>query len=253
MGNHFNDLIERNKIGDTYLNETSFVTADQESLIDEFIDKASTQAICFYAGDFEEVAGLSSIHELSRLPYKYCWIELDSHKEGANMIMGALCLETDDGGYYAHIWIRNKFKKWCFWFMYKSLNGKSYVNRCGLRLKDSFFQNIIHNINAFLSAMHCGNIKKIENTPSDKIQKARAKRGKKPLFSYWTLELDLPKSKEVGADLGGTHASPRLHLRRGHPRQYAPGKYCWVQPCVVGNKKLGMIHKDYAVNYRHAA
>ncbi len=52
-------------------------------------------------------------------------------------------------------------------------------------------------------------------------------------------------------NFGGTHASPRLHLRRGHPRQYAPGKYCWVQPCVVGNKAAGMVHKDYAI--KHAA
>jgi len=46
----------------------------------------------------------------------------------------------------------------------------------------------------------------------------------------------------------GTHASPALHLRRGHARQYSPGLYTWVQPCIVGNKKDGLVHKDYAVH-----
>ena len=95
--------------------------------------------------------------------------------------------------------------------------------------------------------MNCSNIIKVEHNPDEKLQKARIKRGKKPLFSYWTLQLSIPNEREEGASLGGTHASPRVHLRRGHARQYAPGKYTWVQPCAVGNKSLGVIHKDYAV------
>lgn len=59
------------------------------------------------------------------------------------------------------------------------------------------------------------------------------------------LDIDLDHAQTDRESMGGTHASPRLHLRRGHARQYAEGKYCWVQPHVVGNKKLGMVHKDY--------
>jgi hypothetical protein len=110
----------------------------------------------------------------------------------------------------------------------------------------SIIQSVIDVMAAFLSALNCTNIKRVEHRPDAKLQKARAKRGKQPLFSYWTLELDLSRA-ESSESLGGTHASPRLHLRRGHPRQYAPGKFTWVQPCAVGNKKAGMVHKDYAV------
>jgi hypothetical protein len=47
--------------------------------------------------------------------------------------------------------------------------------------------------------------------------------------------------------VGGAHASPRLHLRRGHARQFAPGKWTWVRDCAVGNKVAGVISKDYAL------
>jgi hypothetical protein len=97
---------------------------------------------------------------------------------------------------------------------------------------------------SFLSALHCCNVKQEEHHPDAKLNKARAKRGKAPLFSYWTLQLD--GKTERGNDHGGTHASPRVHLRRGHPRQYTPGKWTWVQPHAVGNKAAGMVHKDYA-------
>ena len=45
-------------------------------------------------------------------------------------------------------------------------------------------------------------------------------------------------------DGGGTHASPRVHLRRGHIRKIADGRTVWVQACVVGSKH-GMVLKDY--------
>lgn len=96
----------------------------------------------------------------------------------------------------------------------------------------------------FLSALHCTNVFRQRHPPSEKLQKARTKRGKAPLFSYWTLQLG--QKNERGESLGGTHASPRVHLRRGHPRQYAPGKYTWVQPHAVGHRELGMVHKDYS-------
>jgi hypothetical protein len=45
---------------------------------------------------------------------------------------------------------------------------------------------------------------------------------------------------------GGTHASPRVHLRRGHIRRL-PGKNIWVNATIVGNSDLGVVIKDYSV------
>ena len=69
---------------------------------------------------------------------------------------------------------------------------------------------------------------------------------KKPIFEYHVLTIK-PGKSQAGAAQGGTHASPRVHLRRGHRREYKPGSFTWVQPCVVGSKELGIVHKDYAV------
>jgi len=88
------------------------------------------------------------------------------------------------------------------------------------------------------------------------LQKARAKRGKKPLFSYW--ELDLSGVREAIRSEGGaaTDIQVRAHLRRGNwARAYertVRGQVqrippAWRPAAVVGNKALGMIHKDYKI------
>ncbi len=70
---------------------------------------------------------------------------------------------------------------------------------------------------------------------------------KHKLLEYKVLRVDLNKSKSV-MEGGGTHASPRLHLRRGHWRHYKSGKKRWIKPMWVGDKDLGVIHKDYELH-----
>jgi hypothetical protein len=47
--------------------------------------------------------------------------------------------------------------------------------------------------------------------------------------------------------LGGTHASPRQHDRRGHMRRLPGGRQVWVKPCRVGDAALGTVFHDYEV------
>ena len=186
------------------------------------------------------MVGLKIVPELDRLPYPITWIEFTA----AQCIVGALLIEEDKqlGG---HVWIMHG-GTWRFAFPFKcKIDGKIGFQSVTEDMANDASQ-IVANIRVFLSAMACTNVRRVEHKPDAKLQKARAKRGKRPLFSYWTLELDLSRA-ESSESLGGTHASPRLHLRRGHARQYAPGKWTWVQPCVVGNKAAGMVHKDYRV------
>jgi hypothetical protein len=51
---------------------------------------------------------------------------------------------------------------------------------------------------------------------------------------------------------GGTHASPRWHVRRGHWRQLADGGRVFVRACEVGDPAQGGIVKDYLVGARAA-
>jgi hypothetical protein len=73
--------------------------------------------------------------------------------------------------------------------------------------------------------------------------KMRRALGKSPLFTYKTLVIG--KKKRKSAHLGGTHASPRSHLRRGYYRTSKNGVKHWVQPCMVKGETPGFVHKDY--------
>lgn len=95
------------------------------------------------------------------------------------------------------------------------------------------------------AVMACSNVRTRDHQPDAALNKKRAKAGKVPLVSYKTLEIAVPNTRyEGGGPGGGTHASPRVHLRRGHIRKIADGKTVWVQACVVGSKH-GMVLKDY--------
>ncbi len=69
--------------------------------------------------------------------------------------------------------------------------------------------------------------------------------GKKPMYEWRTVVIEPKQAK--GPSLGGTHASPRLHDRRGHLRRLKSGKNVWVKACKVGKAELGTIFHDYAI------
>ena len=77
------------------------------------------------------------------------------------------------------------------------------------------------------------------------INARRIAKGKKPLYDWRTVIVSPKKSQ--AESLGGTHASPRLHDRRGHLRKYRSGKTGWVKPCKVGNSEIGTVFHDYEV------
>lgn len=112
--------------------------------------------------------------------------------------------------------------------------------------------NYLHEVKAvaqFLLLANCGNVSPVKiHEPSDKQIKAASKRRNAPFHSYWTLDCALPSSSVEARSLGGTHATPRLHMRRGHVRRLPTGKTTWVRQCAVGNANLGAVSKDYAVH-----
>jgi hypothetical protein len=69
--------------------------------------------------------------------------------------------------------------------------------------------------------------------------------GKTPTYDWRTVKIG-PKTAK-GESKGGTHASPRLHDRRGHIRRLASGKNVWVKACKVGDASLGTVFHDYKI------
>jgi hypothetical protein len=83
------------------------------------------------------------------------------------------------------------------------------------------------------------------------VNKKRMNKGKKPLIEFRLITVDGKKSA-LPSIPHGTHASPRLHWRRGHWRTMKKsGKKVWIDPMLVGDEENGKIIKDYAVgNYK---
>lgn len=61
------------------------------------------------------------------------------------------------------------------------------------------------------------------------------------------VTIDPARLRAATEPQGGTHASPRWHIRRGHWRQLADGRRVFVRQCEVGDPTIGGVVKDYAV------
>lgn len=73
----------------------------------------------------------------------------------------------------------------------------------------------------------------------------KMQQGKAPTFDWTTVYIEPAKPRSDSK--GGTHASPRLHDRRGHLRRLTTGKNVWVKACKVGDASKGAIFHDYKI------
>lgn len=205
-------------------------------------------SMCFSMPDMDACPLVEHQPDLLRLPYPNCWIE--GVLSGAPGTIVAMFGQQKADGFAVIASLRHRVDGRPTWRFFGGMGwgaNSGWVYQPELRPYLGMAQEITDWLGRFLTLLNCANVSRTEHQPSAKLQKARARRGKLPLYSYWTLDLNLDRSSHR-ADGGGTHASPRLHLRRGHTRQHHPGRWCWVNPCAVGNKKLGVVHKEYATH-----
>lgn len=73
--------------------------------------------------------------------------------------------------------------------------------------------------------------------------KRKIAQGKVPTYEWRTVMVGPAQIKREYR--GGTHASPRLHDRRGHLRRLKSGKNVWVSSCKVGDASKGVVFHDY--------
>ena len=69
--------------------------------------------------------------------------------------------------------------------------------------------------------------------------------GKLPTYDWRTVIIQPAKLRSESH--GGTHASPRMHDRRGHIRRLKSGKNVWVKPHKVGDASKGYVFHDYKI------
>lgn len=98
------------------------------------------------------------------------------------------------------------------------------------------------------SVINCANVTTAEISASAALNKKRQEKGKQPFFSYKVLQLSDERREAAGkGGASGNHASPRMHLRRGHLRRLE-SKVVWVRPSMVNaGSNTGVVLKDYAV------
>jgi hypothetical protein len=98
------------------------------------------------------------------------------------------------------------------------------------------------------AVINCQNVASLDVPAPAALNKKRLAKGKVPFFSYKVLQLSDDLKPLPGAAQGGTHASPRMHLRRGHLRSLDSDRRVWVRPAIVnaGSDK-GVADKDYGV------
>lgn len=127
-------------------------------------------------------------------------------------------------------------------------DGGFHYERIGFDEGASVFVRLMHAsaLNLFY-ILGCSNVDTADNPAPSALNKKRAKARKYPVLEYKTLVLKIDAQRTSGKAGGGTHASPRVHLRRGHVRRLESGQRVWVQACVVGSTH-GMVLKDYRVS-----
>jgi hypothetical protein len=106
-----------------------------------------------------------------------------------------------------------------------------------------------HVYHAFMRCLALLNTRDIvlEATAFPRAERRRREReGEQALSPYHVVKIP-HVFRTHDASSGGTHASPRLHLRRGHVRTLETGKKIWIKPFMVGDAARGVVDKHYVV------
>lgn len=153
--------------------------------------------------------------------------------------------------------IRDKFLLECTNGIWLPNYFDSIENKQQQKIIDEMKKSILGNVWLALElfeALSCSNVshEPIETIDPRKNAK-RIKAGKLPIYETRILTIQAGKASSSSKIYGGTHASPRQHLRRGHIRRLEDKKI-WVNACVVGKPENGVIDKNYHVKkYNHAS
>lgn len=222
------------------------------------------RAVKFDIGDRVEELASTSKREFFEIPFSLCLFESNDKI--------FLAKNEDFGGVS---WLRWQYVggQWMVYDMEFYADSKVFIARrlstnslTGGEWIDGGFHNDLDkatpeeksaiidfiNVASAVEIFSCCNVSTVEHLPPKFINAKRIAKGKVPFFSYRTLHITPDASEALKGKGGGTHASPRLHLRRGHIRQLGDRRV-WVRSSLVGDKSKGFAGKDYAVTQTGAS
>lgn len=113
------------------------------------------------------------------------------------------------------------------------------LEKLGNDLYEAAASNVLDPIVTALTILNTRNIPSQTVAVSDKLNKARIKSGKSPIPPYRKVDSSgyvtaiLNRQERSSSPGGGHHASPVMHIRRGHIRTYANGERSFIRDTIV--------------------
>lgn len=102
-----------------------------------------------------------------------------------------------------------------------------------------------------LAVLNCRNVSVASEPAPRLLNEKRRKKGKIPFFEYKVLEVGPGTGTGGAGDGTSSHASPRMHLRRGHLRHLSErhgGGVIWINSTIVNpGSKQGVVQKAYKI------
>lgn len=131
-------------------------------------------------------------------------------------------------------------------------SGACEVNPSAKALNDADIFTVIHGMILRATALIMAEACSRETQVSRMRRSMLAKHGVSG-WSYRVATIDIANIRRLAEPAGGTHASPRWHIRRGHWRTLSDGQRVFVRECAVGDPARGGVVKDYRVELGSAA
>lgn len=195
-----------------------------------------------------DVSALNRTMQESRPPFRHCFVVCQGKNENAKNEVAMFVMGDDPiMGIVVSAKIKtgDEFRRLPN-FMYQIRDGQIVAGE----IEDEKMSNddkkmILHLMALWYGALAQGREGYRATIKQSFTSRRLQAKGKPPLFDWHTVKIEPSKPKT--AHQGGTHATPRLHDRRGHIRRLPNGKTCWVKPCKVGDASKGVVFKDYEV------
>lgn len=126
-----------------------------------------------------------------------------------------------------------------------SPKARTFFSRTGeIGSIDNFIAISVRNYYRFMNMCQCSNV---EFAPAEGCERGEMKKRRSLGFDEYKVMMVSSHIRAKAEARGGSHASPREHLRRGHIRRIDDERRVWVNATVVCPGSSGKIEKDYAI------
>lgn len=196
---------------------------------------------------------------MSPFPYDDCYIEIQTWgtpDARESPTPKALVMHWEDAIGVGYIFERHPSGNWCdlgLMARYDS-GGQSIGYARGLSAAQAAHYDECHERGyplceeflAMAGLMHAKSCTIADEPEPQRLNARRAAQGRPPVFGHSIVTIR-PNQAVSHVTGDGTHASPRLHWRRGHIRRLPKGGETRVSPCLVGDISRGFVSHDYEV------